>query len=221
MKSSKGVGKLNRREALGYLGVVAGLVSTGRSLAVAGQRDPLMAWAEVPETRNQIRDNLLRFFGAERSSYLPPPDRFIGAARMASTDTDEKLSSQFLRAFGVPLPERDLGNGYRVLTAYQPHEADTKAFVVTSHNSSEVVIAALLHRNCGVPSKDPLKSSCALIPILTVFYPGRLAPQPALTSSVVEAVKQTITEFNLLAPASSIFRVSRFRVEVRRLGTKG
>lgn len=217
MTTGDGVAKSDRRAALVRLGVLMVAVSAGRGFAANGHGEA--KWANNGNTHEQVSANLLRFFGNEKGRYLGAPVAMTQSEVRAMPA--QTLGQQFVRVFsGIPLPERDLGNGYQLLGSSEFRNVANKAFAVTPFNSSDVVIAALLHYNCGVRSKDPMTPSCNPTPTLTVFYPAKMAPQVALTGSVTEAVKQIIIISNSNAPKSSMFHVTQFKVDVRRFGAK-
>lgn len=205
----------SRRVLLRLLaGLASHLVVVDAYAAIdAGQR---IDDSQLPaDLRERLAARLPAFFGNELSDYLPvmtPPSRQKVAGK-------EPLAEQFLRVFpGVPITTVRLSTGHILVGGAQPHNGDTKAFVVTLGDGAEVLAAALLHRNCGAPLRPGQETSCTPVPLLTVFFKATTPGDDELSKSIVRGVMLAIREFNEIVRDVPDMQVRQIGVKVRRIG---
>ncbi|WP_143703897.1 MULTISPECIES: hypothetical protein [Luteimonas] len=109
---------------------------------------------------------------------------FFGNARVAGGDAADTLLARMVGAMATPADgdpasrARAVGDGLVLQTGCRERACDEAGAVVYDADAGVVLVAGLIHRNCGAAT-----TSCDGTPTLTVFHSSRRqAPMPALVA---------------------------------------
>lgn len=136
-------------------------------------------------TREAINAQLPAFFGEAEGDYISTI-AYDGTEGDPGVGTNSpKLLEQFRFIFWQgPGPVVYFKDGFRMLVAFQAHNARTQVMAITSGDMTQLVATAFSSIACPTKRYDPAATACKAN-VVTVVYPAGAAPNPSLTSEIV------------------------------------